>query len=74
MYKFFKVIHCCASISTLFYSIVFVCCVLFFEVEKWRFGQLAVEVPFYRLGNGLLALLIFICQVIILRIKYVVLD
>ncbi|KIH68591.1 hypothetical protein ANCDUO_01078 [Ancylostoma duodenale] len=50
------------SLGTLFYAVVITGCYVVFELGKWRYSEVPIEVPFFRLGNGPLALAAFIVQ------------
>ncbi|PAV70623.1 hypothetical protein WR25_02032 [Diploscapter pachys] len=51
------------SLGVLFYAIVITGCYVVFEVGKWRYNEIPIEVPFFRIGNGPLAGAVFIVQV-----------
>ncbi|WKY00977.1 hypothetical protein Q1695_015185 [Nippostrongylus brasiliensis] len=53
----------CSSTS-LFYGVVLTGCYVVFELGKWRYNEVPLEIPFFRLGNGPLALVAFIVQVL----------
>uniref|UniRef100_A0A7E4W9U3 MARVEL domain-containing protein n=1 Tax=Panagrellus redivivus TaxID=6233 RepID=A0A7E4W9U3_PANRE len=55
-------IHAFFSLGTLFYGIVLTGSYVVFELGKWRYGEAPLDVPFYRLGNGPLAICVFIVQ------------
>lgn len=56
-------VHAILSLGTLFYGIVMTGCYVVFELGKWRYSEAPMEVPFYRLANGPVALAAFVVQV-----------
>ncbi|KHJ94406.1 hypothetical protein OESDEN_05663 [Oesophagostomum dentatum] len=50
------------SVGTLFYAVVITGCYVVFELGKWRYNEVPIDVPFFRLGNGPLALAAVIVQ------------
>jgi hypothetical protein len=56
-------IHVVFSIGSLLYGVVMTGCYVVFELGRWRFNEIPIEVPFYRLGNGPFALAVFLVQV-----------
>ncbi|CAB3400545.1 unnamed protein product [Caenorhabditis bovis] len=56
-------IHNLFSLGILFYAVVITGCYVVFEVGKWRYNEVPVEVPFFRLGNGPLAGAAFVVQI-----------
>ncbi|CAD5229407.1 unnamed protein product [Bursaphelenchus okinawaensis] len=57
-------VHTIFSVGTLLYGVVMTGCYVVFELGKWRFNEVPLEVPFYRLSNGPLALCVFVVQVL----------
>ncbi|CAD6187546.1 unnamed protein product [Caenorhabditis auriculariae] len=57
-------IHGIFALGTLFYAVVITGCYVVFEVGKWRYNEVPIEVPFFRLGNGPFAGAVFIVQVL----------
>uniref|UniRef100_A0A914E6R3 Uncharacterized protein n=1 Tax=Acrobeloides nanus TaxID=290746 RepID=A0A914E6R3_9BILA len=57
-------IHVLFSLGTLFYGVVLTGCYVVFELGKWRYSEVPMEVPFFRLGNGPLAVAVFIVQLL----------
>uniref|UniRef100_A0A914YQ05 Uncharacterized protein n=1 Tax=Panagrolaimus superbus TaxID=310955 RepID=A0A914YQ05_9BILA len=57
-------LHAIMSLGVLFYGIVLTGCYIVFELGRWRFSEAPIEVPFYRLGNGPLAIATFIVQIL----------
>uniref|UniRef100_A0A0K0D4E6 Uncharacterized protein n=1 Tax=Angiostrongylus cantonensis TaxID=6313 RepID=A0A0K0D4E6_ANGCA len=55
------------SMGTLFYVVVITGCYVVFELGKWRYSEIPIDVPFFRIGNGPLALTAFIVQLFCLR-------
>ncbi|KAI6205621.1 hypothetical protein M3Y94_00812700 [Aphelenchoides besseyi] len=55
-------IHVVFSIGTLLYGIVMTGCYVVFELGKWRYNEVPIEVPFFRLSNGPFALAVFVVQ------------
>ncbi|KAI6191469.1 hypothetical protein M3Y97_00231500 [Aphelenchoides bicaudatus] len=51
-------IHVIFSIGALLYGIVMTGCYVVFELGRWRFQEIPIDVPFYRLGNGPFAIAI----------------
>ena len=51
------------SLGTLFYAVVITGTYIVFELGKWRYNEVPIDVPFFRLGNGPLAGAVFIVQV-----------
>uniref|UniRef100_A0A183BJQ9 Uncharacterized protein n=1 Tax=Globodera pallida TaxID=36090 RepID=A0A183BJQ9_GLOPA len=57
-------LHCCCSLSALFYALVLLTSEVFFEIDKWRWSEVTLEQTGHqRLGNGLLGVTVFIVQV-----------
>ncbi|GMT05502.1 hypothetical protein PENTCL1PPCAC_27676 [Pristionchus entomophagus] len=56
-------VHLFFSIGTLFYAVVITGCYVVFELGKWRYEQVPIDNPFFRLGNGPFALCVFIVQI-----------
>ncbi|GMR29807.1 hypothetical protein PMAYCL1PPCAC_00002 [Pristionchus mayeri] len=56
-------VHLFFSVGTLFYAVVITGCYVVFELGKWRYEQVPIENPFFRLGNGPFALCVFIVQI-----------
>ncbi|VDP12478.1 unnamed protein product [Heligmosomoides polygyrus] len=52
------------SISTLFYGVVMTGCYVVFELGKWRYNEVPLEIAFFRIANGPLALAAFIVQIL----------
>lgn len=59
-----SVIHVVFSIGSLIYGVVMTGCYVVFELGRWRFTQVPIEVPFFRLSNGPFALAVFIVQIL----------
>ena len=57
-------LHSVISLGVLFYGVVLTGCYIVFELGKWRYSEAPMEVPFYRLGNGPLAIATFIVQLL----------
>ncbi|VDM63686.1 unnamed protein product [Angiostrongylus costaricensis] len=55
------------AMGTLFYAVVITGCYVVFELGKWRYNEIPIDVPFFRIGNGPLALAAFIVQLFCLR-------
>uniref|UniRef100_A0A915DSC2 Uncharacterized protein n=1 Tax=Ditylenchus dipsaci TaxID=166011 RepID=A0A915DSC2_9BILA len=55
-------VHLCLSLGTLFYGIIMTASCILFEYGKWKFSEVPLDVPFFRLGNGPLALAVFFVQ------------
>ncbi|CAI4229257.1 unnamed protein product [Auanema sp. JU1783] len=55
-------LHQLFSLGTLFYAIVITGDYVVFELGKWRYSEVPLDVPFFRLGNGPLALAVFVVQ------------
>lgn len=56
-------VNLCFSLGTIFYGAVMTASYLLFEFGKWRYSEVPLEVPFFRLGNGPLAVVVFLIQV-----------
>ncbi|GMT32503.1 hypothetical protein PFISCL1PPCAC_23800 [Pristionchus fissidentatus] len=56
-------VHLFFSVGTLFYAVIITGCYVVFELGKWRFEQVPIDNPFFRLGNGPFALCVFIVQI-----------
>uniref|UniRef100_A0AC35UHL5 Spatacsin_C domain-containing protein n=1 Tax=Rhabditophanes sp. KR3021 TaxID=114890 RepID=A0AC35UHL5_9BILA len=52
------------SLGTLFYGIVLTGCYVVFELGYWRYDARFLDTPFFRIGNGPLAIAVFIIQII----------
>uniref|UniRef100_A0A0N4Z8T4 Solute carrier family 40 protein n=1 Tax=Parastrongyloides trichosuri TaxID=131310 RepID=A0A0N4Z8T4_PARTI len=52
------------SLGTLFYGVVLTGCYVVFELGYWRFDARYLDYPFFRMGNGPLALGVFVVQFI----------
>ncbi|CAI5454872.1 unnamed protein product [Caenorhabditis angaria] len=61
-YRHSNGVHGLFSLGTLFYAVVITGCYVVFELGKWRYNEVPIEVPFFRLGNGPLAGAVFIVQ------------
>jgi hypothetical protein len=59
-----SVIHVVFSIGSLLYGIVMTGSYVVFELGKYRFNEVPIEVPFYRLANGPFALCVFVVQIL----------
>ncbi|KAI6243954.1 hypothetical protein M3Y99_00062800 [Aphelenchoides fujianensis] len=55
-------IHVIFSIGALLYGVVMTGCYVVFELGKWRFNEVPIEIPFFRLSNGPFALAVFAVQ------------
>ncbi|KAI1724230.1 hypothetical protein Ddc_05444 [Ditylenchus destructor] len=62
--KYSSAVNLCFSMGTIFYGAVMTASYLLFEFGKWRYSEVPLEVPFYRLGNGPLAVVVFLIQII----------
>ncbi|CAA88546.1 uncharacterized protein CELE_R07B1.9 [Caenorhabditis elegans] len=61
-YRHSNGVHGLFSLGTLFYAVVITGTYIVFELGKWRYNEIPIEVPFFRLGNGPLAGAVFIVQ------------
>ncbi|KAI1716536.1 hypothetical protein DdX_07597 [Ditylenchus destructor] len=57
-------VNLCFSLGTIFYGAVMTASYLLFEFGKWRYSEVPLEVPFFRLGNGPLAVVVFLIQIV----------
>ncbi|CAJ0583268.1 unnamed protein product, partial [Mesorhabditis spiculigera] len=63
-YRHSNAIHTFFALGTLFYAVVITGCYVVFELGKWRYNEVPIDVPFFRLGNGPLAGAVFIVQLV----------
>ncbi|CAK5072253.1 unnamed protein product [Meloidogyne enterolobii] len=64
----YGVLHFCCSLSALFYAFTIIGSEIFFEIDKWYWGEAVLEQSqYYRLGNGLLGFTVFVIQIICLK-------
>ncbi|UMM39700.1 hypothetical protein L5515_016633 [Caenorhabditis briggsae] len=61
-YRHSNSVHGLFSLGTLFYAVVITGTYIVFELGKWRYNEVPIEVPFFRLGNGPLAGAVFVVQ------------
>ncbi|VDK54461.1 unnamed protein product [Anisakis simplex] len=57
-----SVISSLFSFGVLFYGIIFIGVYVLFELGKWRYSEVPAGIYFYRLGNGPVAIAVFIVQ------------
>ncbi|VDN03574.1 unnamed protein product [Thelazia callipaeda] len=61
---FVKSIHMVLLLGNMFYGIILVGCHVVFALGYWRFSESPLEIPYFRMGNGLLVFGISILQAI----------